>query len=189
MTDTPGDCPPLAEPAPGPPLLPGGKRLLPAGPRLSGFVRGFVIADLLLCLLHGMLLAATWGGLGRLAASDPLRATAAMEIASGVGVFVFGLAGNAMILSRRPVGLKLAWAGAAFTGASIGVGVWQAWILGHGPGRATMEPGALIFTIAVAVFFRLALLGFYGTALILAGRQLRRQGPPISGAAPDPPAS
>jgi len=92
---------------------------------MPGFLKGWLITDLVFCACRVVLvLLAVIGGF-MMEKDNPLAKTVWMEIASGVGIAVFGLSADILLLCRKGAGVALAVAALVFTFLNVGVGVYQ----------------------------------------------------------------
>jgi len=100
------------------------------------------------------------GGMG----SDPaLAVTTVPAIAASIGIVLFGLAGNTLLLARIRWGIPLAVLLVVSTSVSIGV---EAWVAVLARSLASYRGGVLHDVVDVAVIaLRITLLGLYLAAL------------------------
>lgn len=123
-------------------------------PAYSGFIKGWLWYDLMLSVVRGLLAVATLVAIGELA-DDAIERTAGwVELCLGIGVAVFGIAGNILLLRQRRLGVFLAGLSLAFVGlgmiASYGL---MAYLLAH-PDEASCPPDALIGGVVIGTLMR-----------------------------------
>jgi hypothetical protein len=134
---------------------------LPAPPaKLPAFVTAFTIADLVFCSLRLILAGFSAIGFAMMEKGSPLYPTAGLEVISGLGIALFGIPGNIMVLLKKPGGIPLCYLNVASTVLSLIVGVWQATILVGNTSGGAETVGAL-FGGMVALVVRAILLVLY----------------------------
>lgn len=142
---------------------------------LPTYVVVMMIIDLCLCALRGVLVVFSIIGLmvlmreppGVVGTPDVMRTTAPLEVATGIGIVVFGLVANVAILLRQRWGVIVGWFAAGATLASIAVGIWQSTAM-QPPAGVDADAFRLGATIGVVftTLFRLGLLAAYVWALL-----------------------
>jgi hypothetical protein len=148
--------------------------------RLDGFVMGFTITDLalgslrLLLALLGAAMMVIGGKQVNLGPGSPMFVVGLIEVTSGIGVGIFAITADLLILLRKPVGIKLGWVNVGFTGlnilAAVGVSVVQAREMGvEGPKLV-----GYIFGAGFVFLIRIGVCVLYTTAL------RRASGGPVS---------
>jgi hypothetical protein len=144
-----------------------------ARPRYPGVVSGWLVADLLLCAFNaGLALLGLWLLLGD--GAEPLPPyTALAETAVHVGIAVFGLAGNSLLLRYRPGGATFAKIALLFVGAGVGVSLYELSLRLADP-EATCPPEVTIAGVAVGLFCRITINLVYFGMLRRAARFLDR---------------
>ncbi|NQU20205.1 MAG: hypothetical protein HQ567_02910 [Candidatus Nealsonbacteria bacterium] len=149
------------------------------GTRLPGFVKGFIITDLVLCSLRAI--AVLVGIFGYLAiqqnANMPgvpavVAETALYEVLSGLGIVVFGFIAGIMILCKKPAGVIFGYPALLFTLASTAVGIWQSSAMIEAAPAGTPEAAGMLVGLVVAVLFRVVLAILYFVALLMASKAL-----------------
>ena len=100
---------------------------------------------------------------------SPLYPTAGLEVISGLGIALFGIPGNVMVLLKKPGGIPLCYLNVACTVLSLIVGVWQATILVGNTSGGAETVGAL-FGGMIALVIRAVLLVLYIAAVRMAQR-------------------
>lgn len=128
------------------------------------------IVDLVLCVLRFPVAGFSAIGLAVLEYDDPLRPSAYLEIATGLGIAVSGTAAAIGLLCKKRWGVTLGFLAAVLTVASIFVAIYQL-SLSYVPAQnsAPEETGRVVgFFVGAScsVVFRVLLLGAYVFALV-----------------------
>ncbi len=90
------------------------------------------------------------------------------EVLTALGIGLFGVLANFMVLGKKPAGITLGWIAFAFTIWSIGIGVWQGTInFNHFAGSQAAR-GGFVLGIGIVMLFRIVLLTLYGACLVQA---------------------
>ena len=92
---------------------------------VSGFNKGWIITDLVFCVLRVPLVLLGIVGMISLGAGSPLIPAVVAEVLSGLGICLFGIVGNTLLLMRKPAGVPLAWLALLSVLLSVLVGIWQ----------------------------------------------------------------
>ncbi|MCE5277754.1 MAG: hypothetical protein ABFD92_15800 [Planctomycetaceae bacterium] len=137
---------------------------------LSGFVKGFTIADLVLCSVRAILVIFSVIGWASLSRSNELYQTAVFEVLSGLGIALLGVPGNILILMKKKIGCALGWGNIVFTGMSIAVALWQAPMLHKMQSGA--EAAGFIGGAILAVLVRVGLLVIYIVTVVRASKEI-----------------
>lgn len=143
-------------------------------PRFPVFARVMFIVSLVFCCLRMLMVPLSILGYASGAAAE-MGTSVLFEIITGIGIAVFGVLGNGLLLARKPIGVTFGWLLVLSVLGSLAVGLWQAFML-----WSDMEPGTpefigivigLVFTLAI----RVSLLIAYIAALMMFGKWLRAQ--------------
>ncbi len=143
---------------------------------LPTYVVAVMIIDLCLCVLRSVLVGFSVLGMVMLMQEGPgpanakfeaVRASVPWEVATGIGIVVFGMVANVAILLRQRWGIIVGWFAVGATLASMAVGIWQATAmqLPQGVDEDAFRIGATIGVVFTTVF-RLGLLAAYVGALL-----------------------
>jgi hypothetical protein len=98
-----------------------------------------------------------------------------------VGIVLFGLPANVLLLLHRRAAIPFAWLDVAFTTASLGVAAWQA-SLRAGPGMEELELAGFVIGAGGSLLVRLALLILYLVAIGKAREFFAAQDPSVPAA-------
>lgn len=131
----------------------------------SGFVKAFIIMDLIFCLIRiPLVLFGVIGMMSKEVDLGPLKNSAVFEVGTGIAMALLGLIANGLLLMRNPMGVVFGWMALVATGGSILVGIWQVSIqLGMAPDEAT-KIGMMVGG-GMAVLIRVGLNAGYAMAL------------------------
>lgn len=140
-----------------PPALPEENKALP------GFVKGFVITDLVFCSLRIIITLLGCAGLVGVGKDSPLFYPYMFEVLFNFMIVMFGVSGNIMILSKKPIGIKFAQMNIIVTIGSVLVGGWQ--VFAKFTNNDTPSLIGTIIGFSVVVIMRCVLLGFYCSAI------------------------
>lgn len=137
--------------------------------KMPVYSRVVLIIDMILCGFRGLLV--VFGVVGYVVMKQQLGAiasTALFEVGTGLGIVVFGLSGDLLLLLGRTWAIGLAYLALFFTVGSMAVGLWQltiqyAQLAGNDPAQ---QIGAVI-GVVLALGIRLAIVSVYGVALYM----------------------
>ena len=142
---------------------------------LPTYSKVVIIADLVLCSLRGLLVVLSIVGYLALQQEEsPMLASVVGEILTGVGIAIFGITGNALLLARKRWAVALGYLAALFALGSVGVGLWQlAFVLDQFPAGSPQRIGAMIGGGFVAAV-RVLIIGLYVAGLLMVTSSARR---------------
>jgi len=130
------------------------------------YAKVVIIIDLVFCSLRLLLVPLSIFGMTVIEPSDPLYPTAIFEILTLLGIALFGIPGNALLLMGKPIGILLVGLAILATIGSIGVGFWQMPImLDEFPPGSPERTGGMIGGVVVALI-RLGIIVMVGAALM-----------------------
>ena len=141
--------------------------VLPAAPKFPVFATVMASVDLGFCLIRVLIVLLGIVGLIMTKEGDPAYATGGLEIITGIGIVLFGIPANVLLLLRKPSGLPLGYLNLLFTGASMLVGLLQGNAL-FGKASDGAQAAGIVVGLGLVLVIRLALLLCYGVALNLA---------------------
>lgn len=131
-------------------------------PRYPGVVAGWLVADLLLCVLNAVLALL---GLSLLLDGDMEHlslSTAVAETTVHAGIAAFGILGNVLLLRYRPAGAVSAKIALLFVAAGVAVSLYELPLRLADP-DATCPPETLVAGAFVGLFCRITLnLVYFG---------------------------
>jgi hypothetical protein len=140
----------------------------------SGFTRGWIITDLVFACIRVPLGLLAILGMTLLPDGSPLHAAALAVVATTVGIAVFGILGNTLLLLRKPAGVTFGFVDLTFSALGIAAGLWDGILRLGEPAEAAesarrhgMEVG-----LVLAVIVRVALNVCYAIALNQAAKTL-----------------
>jgi hypothetical protein len=135
--------------------------------KFGGFVMTFIIMDLVFSCLRIPMVALSIFGYTEIEPTDPIYQTTLFEIMTGLGIILFGILANILILVKKRIGCSLAWGNVLVTISSIMVGLWQASIvfgssdIDEGPEKVGVILGgscAIIIRVGILVCYIIAVL-------------------------------
>lgn len=133
---------------------------------LPTFVKVVAIIDLVFCGIRLLLVPLSIYGMTIIDPGDPLYPTAVFEVLTLLGISLFGIPGNALILMGKPIGILLVALAIVATIGSIGVGFWQLPImLDEFPQGSPERTGGVIGGVVVALI-RVGIIMMVGFALM-----------------------
>lgn len=138
----------------------GGNRMAP----LPGFSKGFIITDLVFCVMRIFIFLLGVVGLFMIKPKDMAIISGIIELITNFGIAVFGITANTLLLCRKKIGFPLAYICIALTILNMFNGIWGLFLQ---PERANNTPtliGILIGGLSVFAI-RTVLIGFYIVAL------------------------
>jgi hypothetical protein len=138
---------------------------------LGPFVLTILILDLVFCCLRLGMGVLGIAGYALVAQENPLRRTILFEVGTAFGMAIFGFSADTLILIKKRIGIPLAGVKVLLTVASIFVGVWQGSLMMPGD-LATPQGIGFVIGAGFVVVVRLALLGLYVAALVVARKRL-----------------
>ena len=147
-----------------PPVMPPAPYLAPAL-QFPRFTKAWAIVDLVFSCIRVPMVLFGLVGVGMMAQSDPLRSSAFFEIASGVGICIFGLTANIMLLHRLRGAIPFAYLNMVAMVFSIIVGIWQSIVICNVQAVGQGERAGSIAGALFAIFARIVILGFYFVAV------------------------
>ncbi len=105
---------------------------------------------------------------------NPMFLPGIFEVITGAVMAVCGLVGDGLVLAKRRIGLIFCWVAVAATLANVVVALFELPIqAGQQPENVRM----VVYAVAgIFLIFRLALIGTYGFALLLAKKYFDRHG-------------
>jgi len=144
---------------------------------MPAFCMVMFIVSLVFCGIRAPLVAMGFAGYFALQqmGNHPLMPTVAFEIGTGLGIVVFGIPGNALLLARQSWAVLLGYLAAASVVGSIAVGIWQTSIMAEGQAADSPERIFVLIGSGGAFVFRLVLLGLYVAALAKFSSWARQQ--------------
>ena len=140
------------------------------------FAKVMFIIDLVFCGLRIPIVLIGIVGYGSLLqAKDPLLPTALGEIVSGLGIALFGIAGDVLALLRKPWAVWLCCLALLSTFASLGVALWQVTIQGSNFPAGSPQRMGFYIGVGFVLIIRLTIIALYSAALVQFANWGRRQ--------------
>jgi hypothetical protein len=149
---------------------------MPPAPKYPVFATVMASVDLGFCLIRVLLVLLGIVGLIMMKTEDPLYQTGGLELVTGVGIVLFGIPANILLLLRKPAGVPLGYLNILFTGLSMLVGIFQGNAL-FGKAGDGAEAAGMVVGLGVVLVIRLTLLIVYGAALSQAKKYFAAAGP------------
>lgn len=148
------------------------------GERLPGFAKGWMITDIVFCSLRLIAVLAGVAGLAVIEqlGNDDLYNAAALEVFSGLIIFLAGLPAAILVLNKKSAGIIFGWITVAATVASMLITFWVLSLTSQ-LGARMVGPAAAGHTAGVflGVMIRAGLLVCYCIALVQAGKFISAQ--------------
>jgi len=139
----------------------------PAHPKMPVFCKVMFIVSLVFCSLRAAMVPFSILGYEMLSRqNEEIALTVGFEIVAGVGIAVFGILGNCLLLARKDWAIVLGYLTAISVVGSIIVGLWQAAIMSGDIQAGSPEQIGFFIGSAFTLIVRLVLLSLFVAALV-----------------------
>jgi hypothetical protein len=130
-------------------------------PKLSGFIKGFVITDLVFSSIKVILALFGIVGLFAIGTTNTLFVPGIAEVTTNALIAFFGITGNILVLRLKKTGIVFCWLNVAFSVLNMLTGVWQIFLGEYPDGSA----GFVFLGAAATLLVRITFLVFYSIAI------------------------
>jgi hypothetical protein len=127
-----------------------------------------LIIDMVLCVIRALLVVVSIVSIAAIPRESSIFIVVVFEIGMGVGIVIFGLSGDLLLLLKQRWAVGLAWLTVLCTFGAVIVGFWALWVLAEAmAGNDQARQVGYWVGGSIMLLVRLALLATYVAAVIV----------------------